>query len=541
MLEIEFNLLEEPWIMVLNEAGQTLEVSIKDAFQNAHRYIRLAGETPTQNISITRMLLAILHSTLGRDFPQEWLQDSLLETIEDTSIKEFLDTDLEVDPLQRWSLLWKRGSFPMELMMKYFTHYWDRFYLFHPTHPFYQVPGMKRGTAYQAAKLNGELSESNNKVRLFPSRSGQGKQSLSYNEAARWLLHVNNFDDTASKSTEKLASPGAGWLGQTGSIYAEGRNLFESLLLNFILCDSSGTVWPEGRAIWERPVQAQERREIPLPENQADLLTLQSRRLLLQRTDDKVTGYILLGGDYFKKDNAFSENFTLWRRSSTGKKDDPINYVPKRHDPARQLWRDFASLLVAENGDKRPGIVNWLTFLKVNNVLENRHCYFQSAAIQYGDKDFFANDIIEDSLSFSSQLLDQMNSDWITGILEEIKHTENLIKEYGYLARRIALASGDSTGESQEMTAKEQGYFTIDPLFRNWLRKIEPVKDDLSQVSEAWWKIAQSTIRRMGKELVSQAGSGAIIGRTVKLDKQEKHYSSLEAYNDFIYRTSKPR
>ena len=62
----------------------------------------------------------------------------------------------------------------------------------------------------------------------------------------------------------------------------------------------------------EQPRSA-ERTEIALPDNPAQLLTLQSRRLLLNREGETVTGFTLLGGDFFARENAFAEQMTVWR------------------------------------------------------------------------------------------------------------------------------------------------------------------------------------------------------------------------------------
>lgn len=55
-----------------------------------------------------------------------------------------------------------------------------------------------------------------------------------------------------------------------------------------------------------------------MPWNAAELLTLQSRRIILKRSLDMkgVAGYELLGGDYIEPRDAFSEKMTIWRRVS---------------------------------------------------------------------------------------------------------------------------------------------------------------------------------------------------------------------------------
>lgn len=52
MKEIEFNLLDEPWIRVRDDSCQVHEVSLTDALLHAHQYTSLSGELPTQDIVV---------------------------------------------------------------------------------------------------------------------------------------------------------------------------------------------------------------------------------------------------------------------------------------------------------------------------------------------------------------------------------------------------------------------------------------------------------------------------------------------------------
>ena len=56
MKEIEFNLLDEKWIRVLTPACAVEEVSLTDALVHAHEYTDLAGELPTQDAAVLRLL-----------------------------------------------------------------------------------------------------------------------------------------------------------------------------------------------------------------------------------------------------------------------------------------------------------------------------------------------------------------------------------------------------------------------------------------------------------------------------------------------------
>ena len=83
-------------------------------------------------------------------------------------------------------------------------------------------------------------------------------------------------------------------MGKLGLVYAEGKTLFETLMLNLILLKDGRQLWEEPAPVWElKTPKGAERTEIAMPNNQAELLTLQSRRLLLIREKEQVVGYTL--------------------------------------------------------------------------------------------------------------------------------------------------------------------------------------------------------------------------------------------------------
>ena len=395
MKEIEFNLLTEPWIRVRLRDNTVREVSLTEALVSAQDYVDLAGEMPTQNAAVLRLLLAVLFTVFSR-------VDAKGEP------RPLMQSD---DALERWSALWQLGHFPAAPVRDYLEQWKDRFWLFHPTHPFWQVPQAKIGTEYGAAKLNGEMSESSNKLRLFPLYAGQSKEQLSYPQAARWLLCVNGYDDTSAKPKGKgLPSVGAGWLGKIGFIQAQGDNLYETLMLNLTLLRDGRECWGESKPCWELEApKSAERTEICCPDNPAQLLTLQSRRLLLHRTGENVDGFCLLGGDFFPRENVFAEQMTIWRTMPI-KKNEPVVFVPCRHDPAKQFWREFPAVFCQGSGH-RPGVVCWIEKLQEKRLKlldPRRKVHFRISGVQYGDKDFFVNDSFSDSLTFQAGILDEI-------------------------------------------------------------------------------------------------------------------------------------
>lgn len=525
MGQIEFNLLREPWIRVMRQDCSVQECSLTEVLLDSHKYLRLAGELPTQDVAILRLLLAVLHTVFYRVDPEG----------DEAPIEE------RSEAIKRWKELWDLGCFPEKAIREYLETWEDRFWLFHPEYPFYQVPGARDGTSYTAAKLNGELSESSNKIRLFPTRAGENKSGLSYAEAARWLINLNAFDDTSAKPKGKgLPSPGAGWLGKLGLIYAEGDTLFETLMLNLVLLDDGNEPWEEPKPVWEREKpKSAERTEIAMPDNQAELLTLQSRRLLLERNNGMVVGYTLLGGDFFAKINAIAEQMTIWDRREW-KKNEPFYDQPKRLDPKRQLWRDFSVITGTGIAGRKPGVVSWVSELKKKKAI-GRVIRFRVAGIKYGDKDFFVEDVLADHLDFHTSLLDEAGKLWTNIIQEKISQTERAAWLLGVLAADLFKAEGGQPNSSTQAARKNQAeqdyYAAVDLPFREWLLSIDPEQgnDQLfrDEKDRQWREEAYKIALRQGKSMVRSAGDIAFVGRWIKNGDREDFFSSSKAYNVF--------
>jgi CRISPR system Cascade subunit CasA len=531
MNDTEFNLLDEPWVRVIDKSCNVIEVSLKDAIVNAHEYKALRGELPTQDVAVMRVILAVLHTVISRY--DEYGEENALEDDED-------------EALERWKAWWDNGRFPEKAVSDYLDKWRERFWLFHPDRPFFQVAGLRSGTDYDSPKLNGEISESSNKVRLFSSYSGNDKSVLSYSQAARWLLYLNAYDDVSSKPTKEgkakaggsLPSPGVGWLGKLGLIYLVGDDLFETLMLNLVMINKDEVQYAQ-KPIWEKEkISDSERTEIAMPDNLAELYTIQSRRILLNRKNNEVVSYKLLGGDFFEKENAFFEPMTVWRVPK--KSEDPV--TPKRHDPSKQMWREFSVLYNDENKEdrnKRSGAVNWYcNYLYGQGYIHEKHMMkTEIAAVEYGDKDFFVKNVFSDSLTMHSAILSELGKGWRSSIETEIKRCDELAGAIVKLAQNLYVASGGSNSPKDKHysdisnTAKEQLYYRLDMPFREWLRSIEPDRSQQEKQDKLFeW---QDTAKRIAKcyadELVESQPETAIIGHKAG----DIIYSAPKAINGF--------
>ena len=125
MSEKDFQLLEEPWIRVNTQQLDTKEVSLLEAILEAQEYRGLAGEMPTQDAAILRMLLAVVQTVFYR----------YNERGEKAELSRENESD-EEEVMERWKSYWRAGRFPRKSVKEYLEAYRERFWLFHPDTPF---------------------------------------------------------------------------------------------------------------------------------------------------------------------------------------------------------------------------------------------------------------------------------------------------------------------------------------------------------------------------------------------------------------------
>ena len=531
METMEFNLLREPWVRVRTQDGTIRTVSLTDALLHAHAYVDLAGEMPTQDAAMLRLLLAVLHTVFSR--------------VDGNGVPApFEETE---DALLRWSELWQLGYFPEQPIRDYLDKWQDRFWLFHPERPFWQVPEVRNGIEFGGKKLNGERSESGHTVRLFQNVSGGECEKLTYAQAARWLVYLNGYDERGGRpKAGNKPRHGVGWLGQIGFIIVKGKNLFETLMRNMVLAEREEDLLEEQKPCWElNQIRTEQSTEVPMPWNAAELLTLQSRRIILKRSLDMkgVAGYELLGGDYIEPRDAFSEKMTIWRRVS--KENEKRVYMPQQHDPSRQLWREFPAILNKES--HKPGVLNWNLQLQNKGILSRKEqIVFQIVGVRYDEQEASVKDCYTDQLSVQLELLNVLGRRWTERIEREVQNCMEAAEKIGQLDKGLKLAGGldpsrfKAFKDAQKMTeaARAQFYFAVDQPFRRWLQGIDPETDEPVEKAAEWQVQAYRLAVELGKQMVEQAGTAAFIGHRVPEAKNKDKsclYTAPKAYNSFLY------
>lgn len=493
-----FNLIDEPWIRVRRLDSAMPLVSIREALATATEIKAVAGEIPTQDVAILRLLLAILLGSIRPDHERT-----------------------EQETIDLWEAWWEAGTFP-DVVLDYLTAVHSRFDLLDAAAPFYQVAGLTTASG-RASGLGKLIAEVPDGEPYFTTRTREEVASLSLAEAARWLVHCMAFDPSGIKSGavgDDRVKGGKGypfgypaWAGNLGLVVAAGHTLFETLLFNLPVASSG----PEDLPLWDRaPVGPGVDETHPQPYGPADLFTWPSRRLRLFTDGARVTDVQVSNGDKLGPQNADRyEPMTAWRYSKNQSKGGHEVVMPVLHQASRRIWQGLGSILVASEGGARavkPRALEWLALLREEGILaDDRSVDLHVVGLEYGAQNSVISGAIDDRLAgpvvaFTNPVLTQAAVVAAEAASEGVKALANL-------ASNLDRAKGGD-GEAPRQDTYERGYALLDLPFRRWLRcLVDPTEVEATQA--AWWSEARRILTDAGDRLIRDAGPAAWVGRSV--------------------------
>ncbi|MDR7301410.1 type I-E CRISPR-associated protein Cse1/CasA [Haloactinomyces albus] len=508
--ETDFNLLDEPWIIVLGTDGRERHVSILDALEQAPRLGMIGGEVPTQAFAITRLLLAFLHRAI--DGP---------------------------DDQDEWEGVWAAEELPMDRIREYAERVRPRFGLFAAEAPFFQVAGL-RTAKNEVSGLEKIVADVPNGEPFFTTRSAASLRRIDAAEAARWLVHAHAFDPSGIKSGA-VGDPnvkggrgypiGTGWSGQIGGVLPQGANLRETLLLNLISRDVETFVRIGGQddvPPWERDPDGPEWQEERPPRGAIDLYTWQTRRVRLAGDRNGVTGVLLANGDKIRPQNRHGlDPHTAWRYSDPqSKKFKTTVYMPQPHDPNRSVWRGIAAMLPSISGRRSsgsepqqflaPGVLQWLGDLVAEGLLpENYVPRVRVQGAEYGAQSATYSEIVDDVLPLSVVLLRQDRPAAGQTATEAVADAEKVGTAIWSFAENLAQAGGAEPKSGAGDRAREQLYAALETPYREWLAELGPDRD-LSEARAAWQRTVRAATTPLAEELIEAAPPAAWVGRTIR-------------------------
>ncbi|MHB8771116.1 MAG: type I-E CRISPR-associated protein Cse1/CasA [Syntrophales bacterium] len=335
-----YNLIDEKWIPVRFTGGTRDELGISETLLRSKEIAAIEDHSPLVVAALHRFLLAVLYRALGGP------------------------TDIE----QAKQLF--RDGLPADRVTKYLDDSVDRFFLFHDTYPFYQVPnyepkekkGKKQWRAWSA--IAAEHNADNAKV-LFDHLDIENAGSIPSSKAARWLVACQTFALGGGNSDFQYtkSAPSA----TAVMVLPLGKNLHDTLLLSLV---------PENRdvlradiPIWERKTDELEKLKQGMHKNItgfADLYSWRTRSVRFNLHGDGTTVAELTfasGVGCSSKD--FGDPMLAYRiDEKRGKL--PIQFLD------RGLWRYFDSLL-PDNGQLAPRVLAHAAALSRSNPTRFPH------------------------------------------------------------------------------------------------------------------------------------------------------------------------
>ena len=540
-----YNLLDEPWIMVMTEDGENKKVSLKDVFRHAHEYQSLAGDMVTQDFAVMRVLLAVLHTVFSRvNAEGETYKYLTMDNryLPQNEIEEDDADDYAEDLFETWETLWQKGRFP-EIVETYLEAWRDRFYLFDETYPFYQVTKesiapdkinkAEAGTIF-GKNMNRLISESNNKIVLFsPKYEGEkNKEILNADEIARWLITFQGYSGLAEKvifGKEKYKAS-KGWLFDIGGIYLLGENLFQTLWLNCMLYHTEESYRIERQCpCWEYTGEELIKTYLQGKKinNLAELYTNWSRAIYIPADTDTKKPFSLQDVKLPEIDHKeqFLEPMTLWRFSQSGPNKDC--FTPRKHKENEALWRSFGLLTLSYRNDtgkgkieaqRKPEIMAWLDMIKSD--LGDKDIRFSAVSMKDDGNatSWVPTDEICDELQISYDVI--ADEYWIPRINDAVEETKEVIESiYGRFLRDVKdiRGLGDTSGFVGK--EKEKLYFMVDAPFRKWLSQLT-VDDSKEAAIKKWRKRLKVIVETAAEKIRKNAGHRDYIGIDLGKDSE---------------------
>lgn len=306
---LSYNLIDEKWICAV-ENNEKKYFSLKEIFENAHNITKIYDDFPLVEISIYRFLIAILHRNFG---PKN---------------------------MNIWGEMFSKGKF--DSLDEYFNKWHDRFDLFNKERPFYQALEENFKVEKDCRSINKIIinKSSGNNETLFNHNFDKNTNPVKISDIPKHLITIQGYGGGGRGYQFGLFNHGA-------LIFLNGKNLFESLVLNLLIYNREN---PQGfyndendKPSWEleNPIFIEKEKSI---NGYLEYLTWQNKKIKLMP--------FIENNEIFVKDILYSQGN---KKGKDNKIKDPMMiYIPKKNKEEkyilnfsedRMLWRDSFSII----------------------------------------------------------------------------------------------------------------------------------------------------------------------------------------------------
>jgi CRISPR system Cascade subunit CasA len=547
-----FDLIDEPWIQAVTLDGARTKFGIIGVLRQAHLIAGLAGDLPTQDPPVLRLLLAVLHRAL--DGPRS---------------------------LDAWESLWNAGPLPVdttpdtalipESIGAYLERWRPRFDLFDADQPFLQAAGLRdvHNSEKPSSLLMPQVASGNN-VPLFSGRHDDDPWVLTPAQAARWLLHAHAWDTAAIKTgavDDPLKKDGKSFaqlapLGRIGVVIPHGPTLRDTLLLNLVP-RGMDPILPnpaDDTATWEQQPLSGRRGARPVV-GPAGLYSFPSRRIRLVPSAGpsgvEVCSVILCNGDRIEDQQLVRlEPHTAFYRSETAEKEAkkaPV-YLPRRHNAGEALWRGLPGLLALHTAagamhagkdaapTRAPMMLLWLQHLLDIGLIPDRlPLRITSHAVFYGTKQAVVDDLAHDDMPMSVVALSAADPTARQLLLTVVSVADKVAGALRLFERDLDRVAGDRRGLKERSTRADalidDFYFGLDEPFRRLAADLAAQTAAPPDLAAGWADVLSRCVRDLRAERLRTIPTARIL--TPRIDQNGRRRTVADATDDLDQRVAR--
>lgn len=306
-------------------------------------------------------------------------------------------------------------------------------------------------------------------------------------------------------------------------LYAEGKNFFETLMLNWVLYDTKYDSERYRLFGNEQDIPVWEQDEVSSSDldNQSTFagpvqaMTWQSRRLRLVPNEEgtRIVGVVSCYGDVVAPYNTDGfEKMTAWRKSIPQQKKLGLPappHMPVMHDASKALWRGLEPILcVKDDSDFRPGLVRWLEEIRTEMLDSGDHVLnlvtLHAQGMTYGTQSSVFETGIDDTLSLNTVMF-RHDYAGIAAVVDAVKCTDNAVQALVQFVRNLRTSAGDKSKSTETAEQiRESVYADLDGLFRDRLAAFDESNDPI-EYSNDWKDEVHHRLLEAGQSYLEQS------------------------------------
>jgi CRISPR system Cascade subunit CasA len=453
---MSFNLIQEPWIPVVNDNWEYQELSLLDFFRTWKNLSEIQADNPPTTLAIYRLLLVIMHSAYQGP-----------KNIDDWERIQLDDGKKAIEYLEKWR---------------------DRFDIFHPEYPFMQDLALTEDKAVPIFALH-TMSTST----VFSHEHEFSGYAISLPEAARLLVRLQSVDITSLRAFYPKQTSGNRSAVNTptinnANVLIVGRTLKSTLMMNLMEYDlernKPAALMPGTKDLPSWEVSYAGKPTSSIPNAYISYLTYPWRRLNLFRCGDVVDRIAITMGNSLPNDLPFNQ----WECGLAFKEGKPIRISPKR-----QLWRNAHSFIRSADKESRPQIVGWVAKLAAEEGLVDKlinlqifgMCADKAKPLAWSVDRFAVPTIYIQDKKLSQRLKDAVD------FAEEHRQIFAAFRGSPYQVLAEVLKNNEAGNLASALDGESRYWSTLDPIFLKLLEELPKNKEEIEDKLSAWKKAVQ--------------------------------------------------